>query len=76
MSIAPDVIARIMDLPSPERAELAHQLLLSLESDDFDADADVLWEAELEARALRRDNGQARVTDWREAMARLREKLA
>jgi len=57
MSLAPDILAKVLELPDPDRAELAHRLSLSLENEPFDADADVAWAAELEWRATAIDRG-------------------
>ncbi|MFT5129084.1 MAG: putative addiction module component (TIGR02574 family) [Rhodothermales bacterium] len=44
-----------MDLPSSERAVLAHQILLSLDDDDTDADA--AWDQEIARRVAEIDAG-------------------
>jgi putative addiction module component (TIGR02574 family) len=68
-----DVFASALALPHPDRAELARQLLLSLEPDDFDEDADVQWAAEIERRVAAIERGDYSASDWRDAMARIRQ---
>lgn len=58
MSHALDTVTTTaMDLPSSERAVLAHQILLSLDDDDTDADA--AWDQEIARRVAEIDAGTA-----------------
>lgn len=75
MSVAPDLFSKVLGLPGPDRAELAHRLLLSLEIEPFDQDCEAAWAAELELRANAIDSGEADATDWREAVERMRQNL-
>ena len=75
MSVAPDLLARMLQLPSPQRAELAHHLLLSLEQDPPDPDAASLWDAEIERRAASLDAGTAESSEWHEAVGRIRRNI-
>ena len=75
MSLDTELVARALELPSGERAELARRLLLSLESADFDADAEQLWAEEIEARLAAVDAGTSVPTDWRPAVERIRQSL-
>jgi putative addiction module component (TIGR02574 family) len=72
---ASDLLAKALVLPEPERAELAHQLLLSLESDKVDPDHEAAWAAEIEARSATVEQGNATLIDWREALDQARRAL-
>ena len=50
MTLQADIIDRALNLPLGDRAELARQLILSLEAGEFDENADAAWEAEIERR--------------------------
>ena len=77
MSIHTDLIDRVMHLPASERAELARQLILSLEPPPTEADADVdaAWEMEIERRLAQVERGEVELLDWRESIRRARENL-
>lgn len=72
MSVMHDLLHQALQLPQPERAELAHELLLSLESGPPDPGSEAAWRAELEARLARVESGQFAARDWREALADIR----
>jgi putative addiction module component (TIGR02574 family) len=76
MSTPNEILERAMELPIPERAALAHHLLLSLEAEDFDEDSEAAWAAEVEARLAAVAQGQFTASPWREAVARIRQSLA
>ena len=71
-----DVRDQALRLSAADRANLARDLLLSLESEPLDDDCDAAWEVELEARASAVAAGKHSVSDWREAVARVRDSLA
>jgi putative addiction module component (TIGR02574 family) len=71
-----DLVTRVLELPEPERASLARQLLLSLEPPDFDSDSETAWAVELEARIASVKAGRFRASDWRKALKRIRQALA
>lgn len=76
MSLAPDLVSRLLTLSAAERAEVARQMLRSLEpDDDVDAEREALWEQELEARAAAVERGEAQASEWREALQRMRDQL-
>ena len=75
MSVAPDLFSKVLGLPGPDRAELAHRLLLRLETEPFGHDCEGAWAAESEQRAKAIDSGKANATDWREAVERMRQNL-
>lgn len=75
MAIETELISRAMNLPSVDRAELARQLILSLDPpSDKDAVADA-WEEELERRLSAYDRGESTPIEWREAVERARTSL-
>ncbi len=76
MSAMNDWLAIAFEMSPSERAALAHQLLLSLEEDGFDEDSEAAWAAELESRLTRIERGEFQASDWREAIARMRQSLA
>lgn len=49
MATQRELLAQVMDLPAQERAELAHEVLRSLD-DDSEVDAQAAWTAELTRR--------------------------
>jgi putative addiction module component (TIGR02574 family) len=75
MNSVNEILTHALELPESERAALARQLLLSLEPEDFDLDSDVLWAAEIEARLALVERGQFTASDWRDALARVRDNL-
>ena len=75
MAIAPDDLRReLLALPVADRADLAAELLVSLEvpSDDDPSAVGALWREEIERRARRVLSGEADMQDW----AILRRRLA
>lgn len=76
MSQIDDLFLHALGMPPSDRAALAHRLLLSLEADDFDADSETAWAAELETRLARVEAGNFEARDWREALTRMRQSLS
>ncbi len=76
MAIKQELVTTALDLPADDRAELARQLILSLEPAQVDADADSEWEAEIERRLQAADRGDAALGDWRQAVERTRNSLS
>jgi hypothetical protein len=70
-----EVLTKALELPDPERARLAWDLLLSLEDEPADADWNSAWAVEIAARRTALQEGRTSARDWREAMAGIREKL-
>ena len=59
-----------------DRAELAHQLLLSLETEcDDPAEDEAAWNAEIESRMDEIAKGNHATRDWRESISEIREEL-
>ena len=75
MSIVNDLYQRALELAEPERAELAHRLLLSLESTERDPDWEAAWAQELEARIAAVDRGEEVPRDWEDVLTDLRKSL-
>ena len=75
MTTASEVITAAMALEAEERAEVAHKLLLSLEPDDFDQDADQAWTAEIRQRLMAIREGQVSLRDWDDALADIRRSI-
>jgi Putative addiction module component len=75
MAIKQELVSTALDLPAGDRAELARQLILSLEPLEVDADADLAWEAEIEHRLKAIDSGEAVSVDWRKSIERARASL-
>ena len=71
-----ELLTNAMQLPEKERAEIAHHLLLSLETDDFDDnEIATAWQEEVESRLKRVADGNYTAHDWREAMNEVRQSL-
>jgi hypothetical protein len=71
-----DILDHALQLSAAERAKLTHELLLSLEPEDFDEDWEAAWTTELEARLARIERGEITARDWRESLAEARRILA
>jgi putative addiction module component (TIGR02574 family) len=70
---AAKLLTNALALPIRERAELAHELLVSLE-DGADADAAEAWVAELEQRSREVRSGAVATEDWASVKARLTDR--
>jgi putative addiction module component (TIGR02574 family) len=75
MAIETDLVCRAMNLSSVDRAELARQLILSLDPPTDDGAATDAWEAELERRLSAYDRGESTPIEWRDALERARASL-
>jgi hypothetical protein len=75
MTASAELLNQVLSLPSDERAEFAHQILLSLEPADYDADWREAWRHELAARHARIESGNAMGRDWRDVIADARNSL-
>ena len=67
--------AEALMLPEAERAELAHELVKSLDA-PADADAAEAWEQEILRRLAEIDVGTAKLIDREEFRRRMQERLA
>ena len=63
-----------MKLPEEDRAQLAADLLASLDGPP-DADASAAWESEIEKRAADLRSGQVKPVEWSAVQARLERRL-
>jgi putative addiction module component (TIGR02574 family) len=71
-----DIRALALDLPADERARLAHELIVSLESETEDpAEVQAAWMREVEARLRDVDDGTVELVDWAEVRRRVLERL-
>jgi Putative addiction module component len=76
MSPSNEVFASVMQLPEQERADLAHQILLSLEPEEFgDDEIASAWQQEIEARLQKIAGGNFHAHDWRQALQEIRQEL-
>ena len=75
MTIVSDVLTAALALPAEARAEVAHKLLLSLEPDEVDFDADHAWADEVRRRLSAIREGRAAFRDWNEALEDMRRSL-
>jgi len=74
LSIPSDLRDRALDLSPNDRAELAHQLLQSLDPEGAERDPgyEDAWAAELETRMREVEEGRANLLTWEEVKERLR----
>ncbi len=67
------LLAQAMELPSPERGQLAAMLIDSLETEvDDDADADQAWSDEIQRRIIDINTGRVQLIPWTEVRRRMR----
>jgi len=64
-----------MGLPLEDRAQLARELIESLEPADSDVALEDEWLDEIESRADAFDRGEASADDWQSSLARVRKEL-
>ena len=70
MALDTDTLAKALELSAEDRAELARHLLLSLESEERDEDAEKAWAKEIDERLERADRSKA--ADWPRVLKRIR----
>jgi len=75
MATADDLLSDALRLPPEERARLAHELLLSLEAEGEDSDAEAEWAGELERRAQEVIGGKVKLVSPEEARRQVAEHL-
>lgn len=71
---AKEVLREALKLTPEDRAEVAAELLASLDESD-DEDVETAWAAEIERRARRVLAGESAGVDWAEARARIVSKV-
>ncbi|MBD3334729.1 MAG: addiction module component, family protein [Candidatus Eisenbacteria bacterium] len=64
------ILNRAMRIPVPQRAEVAAELLASLDGEP-DSDVEAAWAAEIERRIQRIQSGEAGGRAWAEVRERL-----
>lgn len=69
------VRSEALSLPEAERAELAHNLVASLDG-PADPDVDVAWDAEILRRLAEIDTGTSNLIDREEFRRRMRARLS
>ena len=62
-----DLLQKALSLPDKERAELAGNLLASLDA-KVDVDADVAWQEEITRRMREVESGRAKTVSWDKAL--------
>lgn len=75
MATGDDIRDQIFVLPATERADLARQLLLSLENEPFDEDVHRSWAEEAKRRSMDYQQGKTDSRDWPNAVSEIRESL-
>ena len=76
MTSAPEILQAAMALDAHERAEIAHQLLLSLEPDVGDDDVEQAWAEEIRRRRRAIREGRVALRDWNDALSDVRRSIA
>ena len=69
------VANKALDLPLKERAELAHELIVSLD-DAIDKEVETAWDAEIERRVKEIKSGKAKGRPAEEILAEIRAKYS
>jgi len=70
MALDTATLAKVLELSAKDRAELARRLLLSLESEECDEDAEQAWAKEIDERLEKADRSKA--AGWPTALKRIR----
>ena len=71
-----EFLSHAMQLPMKERADIVHQLLLSLEPEQFgDDEIAAAWQQEIEARLQKIAGGNFQAHDWRQALQEIRQEM-
>ena len=70
------LLEQVLKLPVEERAELARQVLLSLEPEEFSGDVEQAWMAEIQRRreAIRR--GEVQLLEWVDVRRQILDELS
>lgn len=75
MATKDELLTDVLQLPSEERAEVAHKLLLSLDEGPDDVNAETAWSQELERRAEDIRQGRVKTVPWEEVEASITARL-
>jgi hypothetical protein len=76
MPVADEIRDSALAFSLDERAELARDLLLSLEAEELDNDVEQAWTDEAMRRSQAFAQGETTARDWRESVRRVRQSLA
>ena len=71
-----ELFERALKLPEEQHAAMAHNLLLTLESEGQDEDYEEAWAEEIQKRSDSIDNGTAKLLTWDEVEASAKEAIA
>lgn len=72
---AKKLLHEAMELPNEERAELAAELIASLDG-PRDADVETAWAAEIERRVAKVLSGESRGTAWEKVRERIKRQIS
>jgi putative addiction module component (TIGR02574 family) len=75
MATVDELLSDALRLPPEERARLAHELLLSLEAEGEDSNAEAEWARELQRRAQEVTGGKVKLVSPEEARRQVAEHL-
>lgn len=75
MATTDDLLSNALQFPPKERARLAYELLLSLEAEGDDSEAQAEWARELEHRAQEVIGGKVELISTEEARRQVAEHL-
>lgn len=75
MTTTADILNRALALPANDRAHLAHEILLSLDSEEIVSDWDQAWQKEVELRSDKVERGESVPRDWRAVMDDIESQL-
>jgi putative addiction module component (TIGR02574 family) len=75
MSMTSDILSAALGLSPAERAEIAHELLLSLGPEATDETVDPAWEEEIRNRLESIRQGTVKLRSWDEALADIRRSI-
>jgi hypothetical protein len=71
-----ELLSHAIQLSVEARADIVHQLLLSLEPEEFgDDEIAAAWQQEIEARLQKIASGNFQAHDWRQALQEIRQEL-
>ena len=75
MSSVSEVLDAALALNAEERAEVVHNLLLSLEPVESDGDVDEAWANEIQRRRQAIREGKTTLREWDDALGSIRQSL-
>jgi putative addiction module component (TIGR02574 family) len=70
-----ELLTDVLRLPSEQRAEVALELLLSLEEEEEEEEAEAAWGQEVAERAQEVLDGTVKTVPWSEVQARISARL-